>query len=818
MEQPSDGQGQASCASGGTDERPTPAIPTPVDTLLSAIPAPVVVATADGVLVASNAAFEELTETPFPAGAALTELFPALDGDAVETNCGAETGEYVTARLPREGDDDRWVDLEFDRHRFDGEAFLVGVAHDVTTRREREQLYRQYERILETIDDGIYTLDETFTIETVNSAVTAMTGYDRSELIGSNATILADDTVLDRAARLSGELLSGERDVATLTADLETADGETVPIETRFSTYRLEDGQYRQVGVVRDISERRRFERTLAALHDTTRDLFRAQTTDEVGQLVAAAATDVFDVVGAAVYRFDSNANTLSPAAVAGAIADDPGECPAFGPGSAPLWETFLEDASATLPADEAPIPDNGSTAGVCLPVGEYGVLYAAVDADRPHPDTVEVLGLLAANAEAAFEGVNREQVLRERDEKLKAQNTRLRQLEEVNSIIRSIDQVLVEADTAAEIEQAVCDQLAGSRWFTFAWIGRVDGDKLDPSAWAGRSPGYLDAVSLSMAGEGGPPAVRTARRDSMVVVPSIADDLRSEPWRAEAVSANFQSAIAVPLRYGDVTYGSLAVYGTPEASFGEMLQTVLGELGETIANAIREVESRQRRSAPSVVELEVSLTAPNSPIRRFADAACRKVVCEGVVPGHGDTTRTFLTVEGDAAPVRDRGEELTCVESLSTIADAGEETLFEVIVSGQTVTNRLLDHVARVVTVVADSDGEAVVATVQLSTDTDVRTFLERLEGRYGDVRLLARREDVPPRNEGGIRSALEEQLTDRQLQVLRTAYLSGFFDWPRKRTGKDLAGQLDISQPTLSRHLRVGERKLLELVFDGR
>lgn len=52
--------------------------------------------------------------------------------------------------------------------------------------------------------------------------------------------------------------------------------------------------------------------------------------------------------------------------------------------------------------------------------------------------------------------------------------------------------------------------------------------------------------------------------------------------------------------------------------------------------------------------------------------------------------------------------------------------------------------------------------------------------------------------------------------MQVLRTAYLSGFFDWPRKSTGTALAERLGISQPTMSRHLRVGERKLLELVFE--
>ncbi|MFC7027579.1 helix-turn-helix domain-containing protein [Halomicroarcula sp. GCM10025710] len=98
---------------------------------------------------------------------------------------------------------------------------------------------------------------------------------------------------------------------------------------------------------------------------------------------------------------------------------------------------------------------------------------------------------------------------------------------------------------------------------------------------------------------------------------------------------------------------------------------------------------------------------------------------------------------------------------------------------------------------------------TLHLTTDVDVREFIERLRRRYPDTQLVARREKtVPHRAHDGIRASLEERLTDRQLEVLRTSYLSGFFDWPRKSTGQDVAAMLDVSQPTVNRHLRVSER----------
>ncbi|MFB9806395.1 helix-turn-helix domain-containing protein [Haladaptatus pallidirubidus] len=46
--------------------------------------------------------------------------------------------------------------------------------------------------------------------------------------------------------------------------------------------------------------------------------------------------------------------------------------------------------------------------------------------------------------------------------------------------------------------------------------------------------------------------------------------------------------------------------------------------------------------------------------------------------------------------------------------------------------------------------------------------------------------------------------------------AYRSGYFDWPRESTGEQLAESLDIAAPTLHKHLRLAERKLLSTIFD--
>ncbi|MFC7027627.1 helix-turn-helix domain-containing protein [Halomicroarcula sp. GCM10025710] len=45
---------------------------------------------------------------------------------------------------------------------------------------------------------------------------------------------------------------------------------------------------------------------------------------------------------------------------------------------------------------------------------------------------------------------------------------------------------------------------------------------------------------------------------------------------------------------------------------------------------------------------------------------------------------------------------------------------------------------------------------------------------------------------------------MTDRQAEILRAAYLAGYYAWPRDTTAEELAESLDISSPTLHQHLR--------------
>jgi predicted DNA binding protein len=104
----------------------------------------------------------------------------------------------------------------------------------------------------------------------------------------------------------------------------------------------------------------------------------------------------------------------------------------------------------------------------------------------------------------------------------------------------------------------------------------------------------------------------------------------------------------------------------------------------------------------------------------------------------------------------------------------------------------------------------------VELPREADTRTIVDRIEEAFPALDLAAQRQHrettVTP---GETRHRLESRLTDRQYEALETAHEMGYFDWPRESSGEDVASALGITQPTINKHIRVGERKVFDLLF---
>ena len=61
-----------------------------------------------------------------------------------------------------------------------------------------------------------------------------------------------------------------------------------------------------------------------------------------------------------------------------------------------------------------------------------------------------------------------------------------------------------------------------------------------------------------------------------------------------------------------------------------------------------------------------------------------------------------------------------------------------------------------------------------------------------------------------------LGDRLTERQFEVIQTAYYSGYFESPRGNSGEVVAETLGISPQAFYRHVRTVQRKLFDTLFD--
>lgn len=202
--------------------------------------------------------------------------------------------------LPRLRETGQWRGEARGRRR-DGETFhqalslsytdegqIICVVRDVTERKEHRQRLERYETILTTIRDGVYTLDASGQITWVNrTAVESFDiGYTRDDLIGAPVSKVLSDEDIEKCLSIIRDLLKDdERDGGRCQVAIQTASGNEIPCDLHLALLPFEDGEFRgTVGVVRDISDRIRYERGLSVLNRVLRHDLRNKMTTVVGR------------------------------------------------------------------------------------------------------------------------------------------------------------------------------------------------------------------------------------------------------------------------------------------------------------------------------------------------------------------------------------------------------------------------------------------------------------------------------------------------------------------------------------------------------
>ncbi|WP_436930999.1 bacterio-opsin activator domain-containing protein [Halosimplex halobium] len=221
---------------------------------------------------------------------------------------------------------------------------------------------------------------------------------------------------------------------------------------------------------------------------------------------------------------------------------------------------------------------------------------------------------------------------------------------------------------------------------------------------------------------------------------------------------------------------------------------------------------------ADQPTELEFRVTSSEYPFVSGSErGSCRWVLRELLPRSDGEYLEFFEVRDAAPATVERITEAEPVDERLVDRHTDNGVVVCQVDEPGECVATTLADEAAFIRDLWAEEGDGRVVAEVLPSRDAG--TVVDALLEQHPAVELVAKRDrpqDGPLFLRHQVEDVLARELTDRQLEVLVTAYRTGYFERPRATTGAEVAAELDISPSTFSQHLRAAQRKVLGALFE--
>jgi PAS domain S-box-containing protein len=142
---------------------------------------------------------------------------------------------------------------------------LICTVRDVSKQAESQKHLNRYEALIEVIKDPVYVLDEEGRFEFVNEAFVETFGYEQDEVLGSDVSIIKDETAVKQGEDNLGRVLSSNgEDSVFFETEIQPKNGEPIPCEDHMTALPYEGDYFDgSAGILRDISEQKEREREL---------------------------------------------------------------------------------------------------------------------------------------------------------------------------------------------------------------------------------------------------------------------------------------------------------------------------------------------------------------------------------------------------------------------------------------------------------------------------------------------------------------------------------------------------------------------------
>ncbi len=196
------------------------------------------------------------------------------------------------------------IDLAVNEMNVGGIRMFTGVVRDISERVEAESSLKNVESqtkaILDTVVDGIITIDKIGTIGTVNPATLNIFGYSEIEMVGQNVKMLMPNPYKEEHdGYLRHHNETGEKRVIGIGREVEgqRKDGSTFPLELAVSEM-IVNGEKHFTGIVRDITERKQADKLKEEFISTVSHELRTPLTSirgSIGLLTGGLAGEFSD-------------------------------------------------------------------------------------------------------------------------------------------------------------------------------------------------------------------------------------------------------------------------------------------------------------------------------------------------------------------------------------------------------------------------------------------------------------------------------------------------------------------------------------------